>query len=83
MVLGWLALCPSIKENVNMSIKTDVLWTMSQRYQKAALDTDDFDQAELYTIKACRYYEMWEKAVEGSVTFMDFEMDSTDEEEAA
>jgi hypothetical protein len=66
-----------------MSIKTDVLWTMSQRYQKAALDTDDFDQAELYTIKACRYYEMWEKAVEGSVTFMDFEMDSTDEEEEA
>ena len=66
-----------------MSIKTDVLWTMSQRYQKAALDTDNLDQAELYTIKACRYYEMWEKAVEGSVTFMDFDMDPTDEEEAA
>ena len=62
------------------NIKTDVLWTMASRFQKAALDTDDFDQAEIFTIKACRYYEMWEKSVDGTVNFMDFDMVPTTDE---
>jgi hypothetical protein len=53
---------------------------MASRFQKAALDTDDFDQAEIFTIKACRYYEMWEKSVDGTVNFMDFDMVPTTDE---
>jgi len=47
-----------------MNIKTNALWSLASRYQKAALDTDDFDQAEAFTAKACLYYEMWEKEVD-------------------
>ena len=65
-----------------MSIKTDVLWTMASRYQKAALDTDDLDQAERYTIKACQFQEMWEKAVDGIINFDESDIERIKEEAA-
>ena len=39
-----------------MSIKTDVLYTMSDRFKQAA-------KAEKLTAKAIEYYEAWMKAV--------------------
>jgi hypothetical protein len=46
-----------------MSLKSDAIWTMAKRYQKAAETEKDLPEAEKLTAKAIEYYEAWEKAV--------------------
>ena len=46
-----------------MSIKTDVLYSMSDRYKQAAKAEKDLTEAETLTAKAIEYYDAWMKAV--------------------
>ena len=46
-----------------MSIKTDALWGMSYRFQKAAAEEKDLSKAEELTAKAIEYFEAWQEAV--------------------
>ena len=46
-----------------MSIKTEVLFTMSDRYKRAAKAEKDLTEAEKLTAKAIEYYDAWMKAV--------------------
>ena len=45
-----------------MSLKSDTLYTMSKRYQKAAETEKDLPEAEKLTAKAVEYYDKWTKA---------------------
>ena len=42
-----------------MSMKSDALWTMSRRYQKAAEAEKDLVEAEKLTAKCIDYYNAW------------------------
>ena len=46
-----------------MASKTDVLYTMSDRFKQAAKAEKDLTEAEKLTAKAIEYYEAWMKAV--------------------
>ena len=46
-----------------MSIKTDVLYSMSDRYKQAAKAEKDLTEAEKLTAKAIEYYDARMKAV--------------------
>ena len=46
-----------------MSIKTAVLYSMSDRYKQAAKAEKDLTEAEKLTAKAIEYYDAWMKAV--------------------
>ena len=47
-----------------MSLKSDTLYTMSKRYQKAAMAEKDLPEAEKLTAKAVEYWDAWQKAVQ-------------------
>tara|TARA_Y100000992_G_scaffold240011_1_gene170813 strand:- start:347 stop:484 length:138 start_codon:yes stop_codon:yes gene_type:complete len=40
-------------------MKSDALWTMSRRYQKAAEAEKDLVEAEKLTAKCIEYYNAW------------------------
>ena len=46
-----------------MSIKTDALYTMADRYKDAAATEEDLVVAEKLTAKAVEYFEAWQSAV--------------------
>tara|TARA_Y100001951_G_C11236741_1_gene237915 strand:+ start:266 stop:409 length:144 start_codon:yes stop_codon:yes gene_type:complete len=47
-----------------MSIKSDALWTMADRYRDAAANEKDLSKAEELTAKAVKYWTAWQEAVQ-------------------
>jgi len=46
-----------------MSIKSDALWTMADRFKMAAEMEKDLSKAEKLTTKALEYFDAWQEAV--------------------
>ena len=46
-----------------MSIKSDALWTMADRFKTAAETEKDLPKAEELTTKAIEYFDAWQEAV--------------------
>ena len=45
-----------------MCMKSDALWTMARRYQRAAEKEVNLIEAEKLTAKCIEYYEQWKEA---------------------
>jgi len=46
-----------------MCMKSDALWTMARRYQRAAEKEVNLIEAEKLTAKCIEYFEQWKEAV--------------------